>query len=820
MLCGAGVTGSTVSPTALAGARVVELGYGIAGGFGARLLGDLGADVIKLEDPASPDPTRNATPRMGPDGPSALFEFVNWNKRGVTLDVGIGQAERLLRSAEVIIAGLGPDGDRLLGRWDPQTLIDLSPRAVVVQVTSFGATGPYSRWEATDLILHAMSGVMAISGSASHGPLRHGGRTSSFLAGLNVAYAALAGLFSARRTGVGVLIDLAVRDCLSSELVMNHAYHAFVGVVQGPPRNGGDALDGHPVPTGDGYLALQTSARQTPADLVALLDEPELANERFATADGRSRHASALRDVLVRRLRTERALDVFLQASKRGLLAGAVQDADDLLRCPQLDARQVYTEFPELAASGRRWRLPSMLAQLSRTPTAVRRRAPALGAQNAEVTDDGATRLPRDLHPDPLKPDRSAPTEKPLQGIRVLDLSVIFAVPYLGALLADLGAEVIKVESPHRLDQARTDWGGYFDNDPGSEPWNRSGTFQVVNRGKRSFVVDLAVPAGRDLFLALAERSDVVLDNFSPRVLPKLGLTFDRLAQGNPGLVMLSNTGYGSTGPWASFKAQGTSLEATMGLMGVTGHVGGPPTRAGQSVPDFIACWAGLVALLAALVYRQRTGEGQRIDVGMYQLGPTVIPEALISVQADLAPPPRGAASDPDAEISLLVRARDGWLAVAVADRTRLRSLQRLVHGDKHDPIEKLEARLREWAAGQTAMSAAHRLQALRIAVGPVLDAAGLAEDPQLAARGFFEEVVIEQLGESRPLIGRPFRWQSASTRVGIDSGAPSLGADNDYVLRDILGLSEDEICSLRSANVVTETVAEPGPAVAMELAR
>ena len=562
--------------SALAGLRVLELGEGIAGAFAARLLGDHGADVVKLRESAF---------TASPDDP--LFQYLHWNKRFVEPGVA-PERERLITTADVVICSG-------IGQGEP--LRELNQRAVLTLISPFGQTGPYRDYAATDLVLQAMSGLMAISGCSGREPLRHGLRTSYYLAGLNAAYATLAGVLAARRTGAGVTIDLAIRDCLSSELVMNHALHVFTGVVQGPPPAANDPFDGHPTATGDGFVSLQTSARQGPVEIAELLNEPALAELRFATADARAESGSELREILDDRLSGERALTVFLQASQRGLLSGAVQHADDLLSCPQLEHRGLFTTVPHRSANGGALRLPLTLAQMSRTPSTMRAPAPTQVAGALTwiaprgVDECGASTQP--AGESSLAGDRS-PVTKPLAGIRVLDLSVIFAAPYMAALLSDLGAEVIKIESPRRIDQTRTDWGGYFDNRPGSEPWNRSGTFQAVNRGKRSFAVDLATDAGRELFAELVACSDVVLENLSRGAADKLGVTYEQYRAANPGLVMLSNTGYGATGPWSQFKAQGTTLEATMGLMAVTGYEDGPPARAGQSVPDFIACWAGL----------------------------------------------------------------------------------------------------------------------------------------------------------------------------------------------------------------------------------
>jgi len=228
-----------------------------------------------------------------------------------------------------------------------------------------------------------------------------------------------------------------------------------------------------------------------------------------------------------------------------------------------------------------------------------------------------------------------ADSRSPLAGLRVLDLSYVFAVPYMGGLLSDLGAEVIKVEAPHRLDQTRATFGPYLDNDPGDEPWNRTGTFHMLNRGKRSFVLDLGKPAGRELLKKLVAKSDMVLDNFTPRVMRGWDLHYEQLRKVNPALIMLSNTGYGSTGPWSAFPSQGTTLEATMGITHYSGYRNDKPWKVGQSYPDFLACWSGLFALLVALHHRRKTGEGQWIDLGMYQIGAALIPEPMLQLQAD-----------------------------------------------------------------------------------------------------------------------------------------------------------------------------------------
>jgi crotonobetainyl-CoA:carnitine CoA-transferase CaiB-like acyl-CoA transferase len=790
---------------ALAGMRVVELGHGIAGPFAARLLGDLGAEVVKVEPPEG-DGARRLAPLAG--GVSLLFEYLNWNKRGVVADLrtaqGRGDVQRLVAGADVVVESFRPGR---LASWGlaPEQLLESNPGLVVTSVSNFGQAGPRSQHDASDLVFQATGGVMSISGTRAREPLKHGLRQSLYCAGLNAAYVSLAAYHSALRTGESVHVDLSIQECIASELVLNEAHYAFLGAVQSRQPTQQDPFTGDPLPAADGWVSLQTSGVVSAEQLAALFDDARLAQPRFATTESRTLHADELNRILAEHLATEHSHDFFTRASAAGFLSGFVQDAAQLLDCPQLEARGVWHSFPELGPV----RFPAVLASLSRTPVSVRRRAPKLGEHSDEIG--------REPSVERSQPARAAQPggAGPLAGIRVVDLSTVFAVPYLGALLADLGAEVIKVEAPQRLDQTRSWFGPFYDNEPGDEWWNRSGIFQVVNRGKRSLTLDLAQPEGRAVLHDLLRTTDVLLDNFTPRVMRRWGTTYEDVSKANPRLVMLSNTGYGSTGPWAAFRAQGTSLEATMGITHYTGYHGDKPRKAGQSYPDFLACWAGLTALLAALVERERSGAGQHIDLGMYQLGACVIPEALLHVQATGEDLPRLGNEDLSAVLSGLVPAAgdDRWLAFSVPDEERLRRLAELVGADD------TTASLARWAAERDPAEAAEALQAIGIAAGPVLDAHGLLTDPHLRTRGFYEPVDHGTPVGLRPIIGRPYRWESSGSEVRIRSRAPKLGEANRYVLHELLGYDADRIAPLRALGVVADSPRAVSPPPPLDLA-
>jgi len=785
-------------PGALVGVRVLELGGGVPGAFAARLLGDLGADVVKVEPPGG-DPARALHP-IGEDADSLVFEYLNWGKRGATLDPSRA-ADRdavaaLAAAADAVLDCRGP-GDAVAWGLEPRALHRVTPALVFTSIAPFGADGPYADWAAGDLVLQAMSGVMAISGTAEREPLKHGLRQGLYCAGLNAAWVTAAGLVSARRTGSGPWIDLSMHECLASELVLNHAHYAFLGAVQGRRPERQDPLAGDPLPARDGWVSLQTSGLIGPDRIAELFGDERLAEPRFASGELRVRHAEALHAILAERLAGERAADFFAGASRAGLLAGFVQDARGLLACPQMAARGALHAFDDLAAGGAPVRFPAAPAALSATPMRVRARAPRPGEHTDAVRAGWGERGAAPVAAHAPRP----PGAGPLHGVRVLDLSTVFAVPYMGALLADLGAEVVKIEAVRRLDQTRTAYGPFADNAPGERWWDRASTFQVVNRGKRSLTLDLKTEDGRDLLRRLVRESDVLLENFTPRVMLGWGMGFAQLRELNPRLVMLSNTGYGGTGPWSAFRAQGTSLEATMGITHVTGYPGGRPSKAGQSYPDFLACWTGLLALMAALLHRDRTGEGQHIDLGMYQLGAVVMPEALLAVQATGREPARAGNDDPDAVLSGLYAAagEDRWLAVAVADAAGLEALASLVPGAAQDPHGALAA----WSAARDVWAAAAELQAAGIAAGPVLDARDLVCDAHLCHRRFYEDVDHGDGLGVRPLIGRPFRWHDAATAVGVRGPAPRFGEGNGELGRALLGLDDRRIAELHERAVM-----------------
>jgi len=376
----------TAGEAPLDGVRVVELGVGLATPLAARMLGDLGADVIKVETPEG-DRTRSVAPfyrAAEDDERSALFEYLNYNKRGVSLDPGTdrGVLDELLSTADVLLVG---DDFAQLATWgiDVGELHAAHPGLVIETLTPYGITGPKAAWKATDLTMQAASGLLSFGGNAERYPLRRGLRQSTYEAGLTAAYAAEAALLGAREHG-GTIIDISIVECIASELVLTIPEYAFTGAVSTRRPTVIDPLSGDPLPAGSGYVSAQITILTPISNLADFIADQRLAEPQYATPEARATHAAEIAEIFRSALADVQPRDFFEGASARGILAGFVQTAEQLLECPHLNAREVFRTMPG-TLDGRPWRMPAVTASLSRTGVSVRRAAPQLGEHNSDV---------------------------------------------------------------------------------------------------------------------------------------------------------------------------------------------------------------------------------------------------------------------------------------------------------------------------------------------------------------------------------------------------------------------------------------------------
>jgi crotonobetainyl-CoA:carnitine CoA-transferase CaiB-like acyl-CoA transferase len=401
-------------------------------------------------------------------------------------------------------------------------------------------------------------------------------------------------------------------------------------------------------------------------------------------------------------------------------------------------------------------------------------------------------------------------TSLPLSGIRVLDSTYVFALPYAGGLLADMGAEVIKIEGPRRPDTTRSGGfsGAYPENELGDDWWNRPSTYNLLHRGKQSLTLDMTDPKGRELFMELVKVSDIVMENFTPRVMRGWGLDYPNLRKIKPDIILVSNTGYGhGDGPYANYPAQATTQEGTHGHCWVTGYPGEGPSKAGASFVDFLSTWTSLFAMGAALRYRNQTGQGQWIDISMYQAGVMFLSEYIMDAQVNgregerignrhpqRAPQGCYPAAGEDQWITLSVANEDEWQALCLlmgqddlAIDPRFAALA--ARRDNHDALDQL---IGAWTSRSDKYDLMHRLQGAGIAAGPVLTGKDVHFDPHYESRGFLERVTFptERKIGTRPFMGRPYKFSKSPLK--IQGPAPAYGQHNQPVLQDLLGISQE----------------------------
>ncbi len=394
----------------------------------------------------------------------------------------------------------------------------------------------------------------------------------------------------------------------------------------------------------------------------------------------------------------------------------------------------------------------------------------------------------------------------PLEGTRVLDLTHVLAGPFAAMILADLGAEVIKVEQPEIGDRSRSS-GPFIDGE--------SSYFMSVNRGKMGFSVDLAKPRGKDLFLRLVDESDVVLENFAPGTMQRLGLDYPVLRDRNPAIIYAAISGFGQDGPYSSKPALDVVVQGMGGILSITGEPGGPPIRPGVSQGDITAGLFAVIGILSALQERARSGLGQLVDIGMLDCQVTIQENAFARYFATgETPAPLGTRHPVTAPFQVFPT-RDGYITIALIEGRKERWPLLCSAIDRIDLIDdprfdtgwtrsqnhhELEPILNEALMQKTTREWVEEFEALGIACGPVNTIDQVAHDPQVRHREMIREYHHSRLGKVKA-VNTPVKL--SRTPTGNDSSSPELGEHTDDLLRDLLGVDEQEIASLREEEVI-----------------
>ena len=798
----------------LSGVRVVDASEGVAGGYASRLLADLGAHVLKVEPPGG-DSLRS----MGPFPPGAtgpeqggLHLALNAGKRSIVLDLDRGdERERfveLLARADILLESSGPKAMERRGLSHEELLRRL-PALVYASHSPFGQDGTYAARATSEIVDYAMGGWMYFCGDPEREPLMVHGRQGELHAGMQLAAGAAAALWHARRTGRGQHVDVSTFE----SLVSSHVFVLSVWSQEGLVKRRGDGTSALIVPCADGHLF---ATRFTP-EIFLLMGEPERVDDpAFQTPEG---WLDALPEVLERFtswVATRRKRDVAEQAQQLRMLVTPVQTVADLADSAQLAARGFWRAVEHPIAGG--IELPGPPWRFSRSPAGPTGAAPLLDADR----DDPAGAAETAAAPGGAGaggPETGAPgaaPSAPFEGLRVIEVTNSWAGPLCGMYLADLGADVVCIERSF----TQPTRGQHF---AGAQVWprfyNRGAAWNQFNRNKRAISLDLATAEGREIFLRLVERADVVLENNSARVFPNLGLSYETLAERNPRIILCSMSGFGATGPEAHHLGLGSNIEAAAGLIARTGYAPGDFFATGSFQADPITGTHAFLGVVAALWERERSGRGQHLDMALSESGALFATEPLMDYRLtghvaeprgnrSLSIAPQGAyrSAGEDCWLAIGVESDEQWLSLAAAiGRPELgpRYPDARARRAAHDEID---AAIEEWSAPLDHNEATRRLQAAGVPAGPVLANWEIVADPHLFRRGYWVDTVHPEIGFQR-WEGIPWRF-SGTPPPPRARAAPLFAEHNDEVLRE-LGVTDDELAGLRERSVISDEPAQ-----------
>ncbi|OBK35433.1 cag pathogenicity island protein [Mycobacterium sp. 1245111.1] len=771
----------------LRGIRIVEWATEISGPYCGKLFADLGAEVVKIEGPDG-DPLRHRVFGNSSDT-GALFKFLNAGKRSV-VGTSLTEVEDVIVSADILIDSLGP------GALDREALSRRAPHLVIVALSAYGLTGPYRDRTATEFTIQAESGTLALRGRPDQPPIQAGGRVFEWVMASYAAVGALSALRRVQSGGPGEIVDCSLLEtCHLSASGFADLYHELAGCL---PLNGPARQVEIPSiePTADGWVGFNTNTHQQFESFLAMIGRLDLLDDDPAWASAATRWERREEwNHIVRQWTTRHSTDEIVSlATDLRIPVSPVNNGQTVLDHPQFAARGVWSSYAD--GSFTHPLAPYQFDGRRPTPTGV---APQLG-EMGNVTSRNMIASTTDDAP-----------SLPLEGIRILDATAWWAGPSSTHILAALGADVIHVESTKHPDGARMAVAAFADQ---PQWWERSGMYLATNTNKRGLTLDLSCAQGRDLFLELVACSDILVENFSPRVFDNFSITWDTLQERNSRLVMVRMPAFGLDGPWRDNVGFAQTMEQMTGMAWVTGHEYDQP-RIPRGPCDPLAGMHSAFAMLAGLRQRDETGQGCFIEVSMVESALNAAAEQVIEFTAYGNLVSRLGNRSQDAAPQGLYRCAgtERWLAISVASNEQWRLLKCALGEpewatdpalDTHDgrvrAHDLLDKHIEQWTGSQDSSAAAELLVQSGVPAADLADARVGSMHPQLHARGFFE-------GLDHPVVGRhhvpalPFKYRSVEK--WYRSAAPTLGQHNASVLGNLLGHNAASITALTEKGVI-----------------
>ena len=758
-----------MAPGALGGLRVVDH-TDMRGALCARVLGDLGAEVIRV--PPVPDPQglahahRNANKEPGDPAELAL----------------------LTADADLLIDNTGLDLDYVTG---------CHPQLVVVALTDMGLTGPRSDWKLEPLPAFASSGGQFLSGFREKSPCWHPGYLAHDCASVFGAVGGLAAVLDRRRHGRGQVVEISVQEAALSGLnPWSVLIPDYVRHFPELPAEGRRNADGNYwiFPARDGWVRTVIGTPYQWTGFVEVLGNPDaLTGPEWADGVFRGRNRDVIHMVADEITSQRDRADLFEHGLAAGTTIGMIQSPSEFAAHRQVEGRGFFRYDVE-GAEG--LPVPDAPWQLSGTPAGVRNRAPQ--AKDERVLFN-ARAVDNPWAPGPA--NGSTDNGQLLVGVRVVEFGMAAVVPEATWMLSELGADVIKIESVAHPDSLRF---------AGRGDLNKAFPFNAESRGRRSVALDMTTERGRELALELFMAADVVAENLRGGSLDKLGLGWDDLSARRSDLVYVCSQGYGRGGPMGKMPAYGPLNASFAGAHWLWNHADVPyPCGTTLNHPDHIAGKLLAVAVLAALDHKQRTGEGQLIDMAQTEAAAYLIGEVYMGAAADGADPQaRGNRSEEVAPHDVYrAGGDDDWVALACHDDESWQRCCEVIglenrwpaNADRLADVEAVDAAVAAWMSEGLAADRAERLQAAGVSAMPVMGPDDHLGDDHLAARAALDVLEHPVVGKETH-VANPIRFSLTQKRTAGPS--PLLGADTVEVLGEVLGIPPNEVEALAEAGV------------------
>ncbi|MAG34558.1 MAG: hypothetical protein CL908_27120 [Deltaproteobacteria bacterium] len=797
----------------LNGVRVLDLSTEVAGPYATKLLADAGADVVKIEAPAG-DPLRRwkASAQLGDAAPlpegedGALFRFLNASKRSAVLDLETAEGREALiglaASADLVVESFVSGRMAELG-LSFAALSAANPKLSLLSITPFGQDGPWAARPATEFTLQAQLGSTPARGYSDRMPLSAGGRLGEYVSGTYASAGALAALRAARISGQGEHVDVSTCEAMLLSFQTFQYIHAQLE----PGTKVGRSVETPSIEHAkDGWVGFCTITGQQWKDFTVVIDRPELGEDpALLAAHTRFGEWEKVSAAINGWMKEHTVAEAVEKAELLRVPVAPIGNGQTVLETDQFVERGVFEKNPAGFAQPR---VPYRLGVGENRPFGP---APALGQHTSEVVGAPAKRG-ASAPGAPAPPARDA-APQPMEGLVVVDFTAFWAGPVATSYFSALGADVVKIESIQRPDGMR--FAGGITPKESQKLWELSPVVHGANTNKRGITLDLDSEAGLALAKRLIEQADIVIENFSPRVIEGFGLGWDGVHALNPEAIMVRMPAFGLSGPWRDRTGFAMTIEQATGLAWVTGYPDRSPIVP-RGCCDPLGGMTAAFATLLALEVRRQGGGGQLVEVPLVEVGLNAAAEqvAEYSAYGELLER-RGNRGPGAAPQGVYACANDELIAVAVTTDEQWRALVGALGAadfsadaalgsaqGRRAAQDAIDAGLAAIFAERDVADCVDVLTKAGVPAAPLLNARDVRPHPHLEARGFF---VTHEHPEAGPIGYPSFPMRFSGHYLPVQRATHLLGEHNDEVLREKLGLSDDELTKLRADKVIGE---------------